>query len=169
MTPEDIRILYEYDAWANRRMLEVVSALTTEQLTKDMGSSFRSIRDTMAHLINGKWLWLERWQGRTPPAFPDPTEYPDFASLERRYQEIEANIMAYVRGLSEERIHRVDEYKTTTAGVVRCPLWQMLQHLVNHGTYHRGQVTTMLRQLGAKAVATDMSFFYRERAAAAQA
>lgn len=169
MTPEDIQLLYEYDAWANRRMLEVVSALTTEQLTKDMGSSFRSARDTMAHIINGKWLWLERWQGRTPGAFPEPTEYPDFASLERRYIEIEKNVLAWVRELSEERIHSVDEYKTQTAGIFVCPLWQIMMHLVNHGTYHRGQVTTMLRQLGAKAVSTDMSFFFRERGAAARA
>jgi uncharacterized damage-inducible protein DinB len=166
MTAEDIRLLYEYDAWANHRLMDAVAALTTEQFTRDMGSSFRSVRDTMAHIINGQWLWLERWQGRTPGAFPDPKEYPDFASLQKRWEEVEKNVMAFVRGLSAERIAHVDEYKTQTAGIFTCPLWQVMQHLVNHGTYHRGQVTTLLRQLGAKAVSTDMSFYYRERGAA---
>ena len=167
MTPEDIRTLYEYDAWANHRQLDAVAALTTEQFTKDMGSSFRSIRDTMAHIINGQCLWLERWQGRTPGAFPPPTDYPDLASLRKRWEEVEKNMQAFVRGLDAARIAHKDEYKTQTAGTFHCPLWQMLQHVANHGTYHRGQVTTILRQLGAKAVSTDMSLFYRERGAAA--
>ena len=53
-------------------------------------------------------------------------------------------------------------------GVYRNPLWQSMQHLVNHGTYHRGQVTTMLRQLGAQPILTDLMHFYREHAAAAR-
>jgi len=60
-------------------------------------------------------------------------------------------------------LDRVMEYKTLKFGVYRNPLWQSMQHLVNHGTYHRGQVTTLLRQLGAKAIATDLMHFYRER------
>ena len=167
MTLEDIQLLYEYDAWANHRLLDAVAALTTEQFTKDMGSSFRSVRDTMAHIMGAQWLWHERWNGRTPAALPAATDFPDLPSLRNRWAEVEKDLLGFVRGLSADRIAQVDEYKTQSAGVVRCPLWQMLQHLVNHGTYHRGQVTTMLRQLGAKAVSTDMSLFYRERAAAA--
>ncbi len=169
MTPQEIQVLFEYDAWANHRLLDAVAALTQEQFTRDLGSSFPSVRDTLAHIMGGQWIWLERWQGRTPTGLPAATDFPDLASLRKRWAEIEADLLAFVRGLSAERIAAVYEYKTLTAGTFSAPLQYMLQHLVNHGTYHRGQVTTMLRQLGAKSVSTDLSFFYRERGAAAAA
>jgi len=169
MTPEEIRVLYEYDAWANHRLLDAAKALTQEQFTRDMGSSFPSVRDTLAHIMGGQWLWLERWQGRSPTSLPAATDYPELLSLRKRWAEVEKNLLTFVRGLTMEQLASVDEYKTQTAGTFSCPLWQIMQHLVNHGTYHRGQVTTMLRQLGAKSVSTDLSFFYRERGAATPA
>ena len=77
--------------------------------------------------------------------------------------------MSFVRGVTQEDLDRTLEYKTLKFGVYRNPLWQSMQHVVNHGTYHRGQVTTLLRQLGAQAVLTDLIHFYRERATAAGA
>jgi len=74
-----------------------------------------------------------------------------------------------VRGLRQEDLDRVLEYKTMKFGVYKNPLWQSLQHVVNHGTYHRGQVATMLRQHGAQPIPTDLMHFYRERAVAAGA
>ncbi len=170
MTPEDIRTLYEFDAWANRRLLEAASALTPEQLTRDLGSSFRSVRDTLVHIMGAQWVWLERWNGRTPQGLPGAGDFTTVEQIRSRWAEIEHDLLAYVGGLSATDIAEVREYKTLTSGVVRNPLWQSLQHLANHGTYHRGQVTTMLRQLGAKTVPTDLIVFYRdlEKAAAAQ-
>ena len=167
MTPEEIRVLYEYDAWANHRLLDAAAALTPAQFTRDLGSSFPSVRDTLAHIMFGQWIWLERWQGRTPTKLPSAEDFTDLASLRKRWAEIETDLQAFVRGLSAERIAAVSEYKTLTAGTFKSQLGHMLQHLANHGTYHRGQVTTLLRQLGAKSVSTDLSFFYRERGAAA--
>ena len=169
MIPTEIQVLFEYDAWANHRLLEAVAALTPEQFTRDMGSSFPSVRDTLAHIMGGQWIWLERWQGRNPTRLPSAEEFPDLPSLRNRWTQIETDLLAFVRGLTAERIAAVSEYKTLTAGTFTSSLEHMLQHLVNHGTYHRGQVTTMLRQLGAKSVSTDLSFFYRERGAAASA
>jgi uncharacterized damage-inducible protein DinB len=169
MTPEDIRVLYEYDAWANHRILDATAALTPEQFTQPMNSSFSSVRDTLAHIMFGQWIWLERWQGRMPTALPAAEGFPDLASLRKRWAEVEADLLAFVRALTAERIAEVSEYKTRTAGTFTSPLGHVLLHLVNHGTYHRGQVTTLLRQLGGKSVSTDLSLFYRERGAAAAA
>jgi uncharacterized damage-inducible protein DinB len=169
MTLEEIRLLYEYDAWANHRLLDAAAALTPDQFTRDLGSSFPSVRDTLAHIMGGQWIWLERWQGRTPTRLPAAADFPDLPSLRKRWMEVETDLLAFVQGLTLGRIASVSEYKTLTAGTFTSPLWQMLQHLVNHGTYHRGQVTTMLRQLGAKSVSTDLSFFYRERSRSASA
>jgi uncharacterized damage-inducible protein DinB len=169
MNPEEMVQLYEYNAWADRRVLEAASALTREQFTKQLGSSFSSVRDTLSHILGVEWLWLERFQGRSPVAIPDDSEYADIAKLKASWASFEPTLLNFVRGLTRGDLDRVMEYKTMKFGVYRNPLWQSMQHLVNHGTYHRGQVTTMLRQLGAQPILTDLMHFYREQAAAAKA
>lgn len=169
MSPEDIRVLYDFNAWADRRSLSAAAALTQGQFTKPMGNSFSSVRDTLAHIFGAEWIWLERFQGRSPSSLPDATEYPDIATLGARWGEFEPRLLEFVRGLTQADLDRVLEYKTLKFGVYRNPLWQSMQHVVNHGSYHRGQVTTLLRQLGAQPLLTDLMHFYRERGVAAGA
>jgi len=169
MSPEDVRLLFEYNQWANRRSLTAAAALTPEQFTKALGSSFASVRDTLAHIYGAEWIWLERFQGRSPASLPDTTQYADIQSLRASWGEFEPRLMSFVRGVTQQDLDRTLEYKTLKFGVYRNPLWQSMQHLVNHGTYHRGQLTTLLRQLGAQAVLTDLIHFYRERTTAASA
>ena len=169
MTPEEMGTLYDYNAWANHRQLEAASKLTIEQFVKPMGSSFGSVRDTLAHIFGAEWIWLERFQGRSPSSLPDTTQFKDLASLQERWAELEGRLLGFVRGLTERDLERTIEYKTLKFGVYKNPLWQSMQHVVNHGTYHRGQVTTLLRQLGAEPILTDLMHYYRERAVAAGA
>jgi len=169
MTSEDFRLLYDYNLWANHRVLQACEPLSREQFTRDLGSSFPSVRDTLVHIFGGEWLWLERWHGRSHNAVPPATDCPDLESLRRRWSGIDRNLLDYVVSLSPADIERVVEYKTTKGVLQATPLWQTLQHVANHGTYHRGQVTTLLRQLGTNAVATDLILFYRERVARASA
>jgi uncharacterized damage-inducible protein DinB len=167
MNPTEMVTLYEYNAWANRRALEAASALTREQFTKQMGSSFSSVSDTLSHIYGGEWVWLERFQGRSPAAFPDTSEFVDITKLKTSWGAFELKLMNFVRGLTQEDLDHMMEYETFKFGVYRNPLWQSMQHVVNHGTYHRGQITTMLRQLGAQPILTDLMHFYREQASAA--
>ncbi|HLZ93601.1 MAG TPA: DinB family protein [Candidatus Acidoferrum sp.] len=169
MSPDEIRVLYEYNAWANRRSLSAAAALTPEQFTKPMASSFSSVRDTLAHIFGAEWIWLERFQGRSPSSLPDTTQYPDVAALGERWGEFEPRLLNFARNVTQSDLDRILEYKTLKFGAYSNPLWQSMQHLVNHGSYHRGQVTTLLRQLGASAVLTDLMHYYRERAVAAKA
>jgi uncharacterized damage-inducible protein DinB len=169
MTPQEMRTLYEYNAWANHRSVDAASALRAEQFVQPMGSSFGSVRDTLAHIFGVEWVWLERFQGRSPSSLPDTTQFQDIASLRERWKELEARLLGFVRGLTQTDLDRMLEYKTLKFGAYRNPLWESMQHLANHGTYHRGQVTTLLRQLGAQPIATDLMHFYRERATAAGA
>lgn len=169
MKPDEMAVLYEFNAWADRRVLEAASALSKEQFTKPLGSSFSSVRDTLAHIYGVEWLWLERFQGRSPSAIPDAKEYNEIEGLRARWAEFEPLLLNFARGLTQDDLDRVMEYKTMKFGIYRNPLWQSMLHLVNHGTYHRGQVTTMLRQLGTQPILTDLMHFYRERATAATA
>jgi uncharacterized damage-inducible protein DinB len=165
MNVEDFRRLYDYNSWANRRTLDSCTPLSDEQFTRDLHSSFRSVRDTLAHILLVEWLWLERWKGRSPEKFPPAADFPTLESARNRWSQIEGDLLGYITALTQQDIDRIVSHKTTAGVPQAAPLWQMLQHLVNHGTYHRGQVATMLRQLDAKPISTDLILFYRERAA----
>ena len=165
MQPEEILALYEFNAWANQRTLQAVGALSTEQFVRELGSSFSSVRDTLVHIYGVEWVWLERLRGRSPAGFPATKEFADVGKLKLRWTELETIQLQYARGITQADLEEVVEYKTLSFGPGRNPRWQMMQHVVNHGTYHRGQVTTLLRQLGARAVGTDLITFYRENKA----
>ncbi len=162
--PAAVRLLYEYNAWANHRTLDSCNDLSEEQFTRDLGSSFRSVRGTVVHILGAEWVWLERWHGRSPRALPAAEEFPRLASVGSHWAELESNLLRFINGLSAEELARVHSFHTLTAGTAANPLWQTVQHVVNHGSYHRGQVATLLRQLGAKPLFTDFIYFCRERA-----
>ena len=162
MTVQDLQTMLDYHYWARDRLLAAVEALTPEQYTRDMGNSFKSIRDTITHTYAAEWAWHERWQGRSPTALLPADAFPDLASLKGAWSGLEANVRAFVAGLGDSGTDRVIEYKLLSGQLGASPIWQMLQHVVNHASYHRGQVTTMLRQIGAEpAKPMDMIAYYR--------
>jgi uncharacterized damage-inducible protein DinB len=167
MSPEEMQPLFEYNAWANRRSLAAAEKLSTEQFTKPMGSSFSSVRDTLAHIYGAEWIWLERFQGRSPSALPNVTLFADVRTLRETWAVHEERLLVFVAGLNQTDLDQILEYKTLKFGVYSNPLWQSMLHVINHGTYHRGQVTTLLRQLGAQPILLDLMHFYRERSTGA--
>jgi len=113
-----------------------------------------------------EWLWLERWQGRSPDKFRRQTDFPTIESVRRRWTEIEPNLIEYIASLKPEDLERVTSHKTTAGVPQSAPLWQMLQHLVNHAPITAVNLPQCCASLDAKAVSTDLIVFYRERAAA---
>ena len=157
--------MLDYHYWARDRLLDALQAVAPEQLTRDLGSSFKSIHETMVHTYAAEWAWHSRWQGTSPTALLPADQFPDLAAVRSAWTELEAKLRAFVDGLGENGIERVFEYKLLSGQAGATPFWQMLQHVVNHASYHRGQVTTMLRQIGAApAKPMDMIAFYRTRA-----
>jgi uncharacterized damage-inducible protein DinB len=163
MTPEDCRLLFEYNAWANRRILDSCDALPEDQFTQNLRSSFPSVRETLAHIAAAQWIWTERWHGNSPTAPPDWYKAAGRAALREKLVELDRNLIEFISRLGPADLERVTEYRNMSGQPSAQPLWQPLQHLANHGTYHRGQIVTMLRQLGAVAPHTDLIVFYRER------
>jgi uncharacterized damage-inducible protein DinB len=166
MTPAEMQQLFDYNTWANHRSLQAASALSPEQFTKPLASSFSSVRDTLVHICGAEWVWHERFEGRSPSAIPDFSALQSVEALREHWTAQESKLLAFVQRVTQADLDAAMEYKTINFGVYKNPLWQSMQHVVNHGTYHRGQVTTMLRQLDAKPILTDLMHFYRERAAA---
>lgn len=164
MTLSDLQTLVDYHYWARDRLLEAIEPLTAEQWRRDLGSSFKSIHETVAHIYGAEWAWHQRWQGKSPTSLFPAENVPDVASVRRAWSELEAKVRTFLAGLGEPGITRVFDYRMLNGTEASSPFWQMLQHVVNHASYHRGQVTTMLRQLGAQpGKSMDLIAFYRSR------
>jgi uncharacterized damage-inducible protein DinB len=158
-----IRELYDYNRWANQRTLAATAKLTGDAFTRAMGNSFSSVRDTLAHILGAEWIWLERWRGRFPTALLDAADFPTVRSLESRWQTVERDQADFIQALTPQRLSENLAYLNRSGQRFSYPLWQQMVHVVNHASYHRGQVTTLLRQLGAEAVSTDFLDYYDEK------
>ena len=159
MNKQDIEYLYGYNRWANARVLDAASKLTPEQYSRDLQSSHRSVRDTLAHILGAEWIWLERWKGVSPNALLNPSEFPTVESLKKRWAVVEGDYTEFINGVTDGSLATVIAYTNTRGEEWAYPLGQMLQHVMNHSSYHRGQVTTMLRQLGAQVNPVDLLVF----------
>ena len=163
MTLQDLRTLVDYHYWARDRVLAAAELLPPDQFTREMGSSFRSVRDTLAHIYAAEWAWHQRWIGQSPTGLP-AGEFPDVASLRAKWTALESDVRAFLEGAGESGLDRVFDYTMIDGRTGSSVFWHMLQHVVNHATYHRGQVTTLLRQLGAAPPESmDLIRFYRTR------
>jgi uncharacterized damage-inducible protein DinB len=162
MNVRDLQLLIDYHYWARDRLLDALEPLTPEQFTRDMGNSFRSIRDTAAHIYAAEWAWYSRWIGHSPTALLPADMFPDLATLRQIWSEHESKVRAFFSPRDEDGINQVIGYTLLSGHTGASVLWQMAQHVVNHATYHRGQVVTMLRQLGAAPPKPmDLIAFYR--------
>jgi uncharacterized damage-inducible protein DinB len=182
MNVDDIQTLYAYNRWATLRLFSSLEKLRAQQVATEVQSSFPSIRETVFHILFAEWLWLKRWQGVYPhSALPNPDatsttwatlspggippahELTTIAELKSFWDSIDRERQEFLAKLDDDSLHATVAFKDMAGNPYSEPLVQLLQHVVNHGTYHRGQVTTILRQAGAATVALDMLFFFREQ------
>jgi uncharacterized damage-inducible protein DinB len=166
MNKDDIQLLFEYDRWANNSVLQAASTLSAELVTRDLGGSFRSVRDTLVHIISGEWGWLTIFKERSLTSefvtdlwtrigvTFDPNAYCDIDAVMLKWAEVEREQIEFVSHVTDESLGRMLPIRAT-----QLSLAHLMQHMANHSTYHRGQVSLMMRQLGAEPVATDFARF----------
>ena len=164
--PDEIRELFEYNRWANARILDAAAALDDDALTRDLGSSFPSVLATLVHVMSADWIWLRRWAGESPAGAPAEWDASSLPAVRARWDAIQAERDALVAALDDAALDRELTYRKVDGSEHTNRMAEMLRHVVNHSTYHRGQVVTMLRQLGATPPSTDLIVFHRQRAAA---
>lgn len=160
MELDQIRALHDYNKWANERIFDAVSNLTPEQYTRDMQSSHRSVRDTFVHVISVEWIYQQRVNGDSPKSLWSSLDFPTVPKLREEWVKLVGRQMAFTDNLTEEQLKTPITYINLAGEPNTYSLWQILQHVVNHSSYHRGQITTMLRQLGAVPVSTDFLLYY---------
>lgn len=157
MNTQDARTLFAYNLWGNRRLLDAASRLTPAEFTRDLGASFGSVRGTLVHILWGERRWLRFWVDGSLIAEPGPDELPDAAALEESASSLERDRRAFAAELSDSRL----EGRLSVRGQ-DFALGELIQHALNHSTYHRGQVALLLRQLGHTPPATDYRLFLSE-------
>jgi uncharacterized damage-inducible protein DinB len=154
----------EYTRWATLRTLAAVKPLSDEEITRDLRNSFGSVLGTLEHIFAGDRIWLSRLQGNPRTTLKDVGESFTLASLEAAWRTL---LDDFVRTASDLDPSATLHYRNLKGVEYQMPIWQIIMHVVNHGTHHRGQVVTMLRQLGYPAPALDLHVFFQELAAAA--
>jgi uncharacterized damage-inducible protein DinB len=152
---ESLATLYAFNRWANAKALESVEALTRDEYERSIGGSFGSVRGTLVHLYGADWVWLERLHGRSPRAMPEGGELETLEGLRAKWREVEDGRDAFLAKLTAERLSEPLAYAGFDGKAFTRRLGDALFHMANHGTYHRGQVATLLRQLGRTAASTD--------------
>jgi uncharacterized damage-inducible protein DinB len=140
--------LFDHNYWARDRQLAVCGALPAADFARPLGGSFPSLQGTLAHLVWTEWLWLERWEGRSPQVRSLAGELPACGAIVERWRAVERDLRRYLSGVTEEALLLPLTYVNFRGERWTYPLWRTMMHLLLHQASHRGQVTNMLRQLG---------------------
>jgi uncharacterized damage-inducible protein DinB len=154
-----IRQLYAYNEWANARYFVAAGELSEEAYGRAVTSSFPSIRDTLGHVVGAEWIWLQRWLGESPTAQPSWTTGATRDELRRELDGVESARHGFLDGLDAARLGAPVSFRFLSGRPAEASLVALLVHVVNHSTYHRGQLATLFRQVGATPPPTDLLLF----------
>jgi uncharacterized damage-inducible protein DinB len=157
---DTIRGLYDYHWWANRRLLDVAAGLG-DAVERELGRHFSvpTLRGMFAHIYGADWIWLERWNGRSPTSIPGARELPTVAVLRERWDALEKDQRAFLESLTTSGLGRMVEYRNTGGTPFRAPLVGLLQHVPNHATHHRSEAATMITLVSGSPPDTGMSSY----------
>ena len=167
MTAQEARQHLRYSGWASKKLLDACMVLPPEEQTKARSISHGTILGTLGHIYFADRIWYQRTVDPST-TMPPMAEMSSTDALTRDWPELQGKWELWADSLSDSDLERVAKYTFTDGRTGETPVSQILLHVVNHATLHRGQLVAMLRQIGLKPPATDFIFYLRELAAAAK-
>jgi uncharacterized damage-inducible protein DinB len=162
MNKQDIQLLYEYNHWANTRILNATSHVSAEEFLAPASYPHGGLRGTLVHALFAEWIWRNRWEGSSPTHRLKPEDFPTFQSLQERWAEEENLLMNFVEGLTDEKLNNAFDYTSLEGKPFQRILWQAMAHLVNHGTQHRTEAAALLTDMGHSPGDLDLVLFLIE-------
>lgn len=164
MDKSDLKLLFDYNDWANARVLAACRDLSDEQMRVPMNCSFTNLMGTLAHIYGAELFWRRRLQEGVSPTVPLPTgaDFPSLAELASAWEMERAKLRDYVEGLSAEGLNRWVEYTTTSGKPQANTLWKALLQVVFHGTQFRAEAGAVMAVMGHSPGDLDFIFFLRE-------
>ena len=155
--------LYDYNVWANHRSLLAARGLTREQFFRQLGHSWGSVHGVLLHIMNSEWIWLSRWKGHSPDAFPPANEFPTLEALQERWEALETEMQEFLVSQTPDSLELQIQYRTTRGSPRSQVLWQMMAHVPNHGTHHRGELAAMFATLDVEHEEEDFLHYFLEK------
>ncbi|MFA5984984.1 MAG: DinB family protein [Methylococcaceae bacterium] len=154
------KIMAEYNEWMNTRLYSLCAALSDDELQQDRGAFFKSIYLTLNHITYGDLAFMSRFTG-DPVAVPelDKALFPSFSILHKNRKSLDIRIIDWSCSLTESWLAEPLTYQSKVDGKYRTvQKWILVTQMFNHQTHHRGQVTTLLSQIGLDMGSTDIPF-----------
>ncbi|NJL94491.1 MAG: DUF664 domain-containing protein [Anaerolineae bacterium] len=163
MDPTVIRTLFEYHYGQYRRVWQAVMQLNDAQFTQEVPYSNGSLRNHLVHVASVDARWLARVQGNPPPDRLDPAHFPSRQAARTQWEDVERASLAYIRVISPEKLAETLAFDLPQRGGPKHnPVWQVLHHVVNHGTDHRAQMLWILHNFGAPTFEQDLMIYLWE-------
>ncbi len=163
MNKNDIMTLYDYNYWANARILNATGRVTPEQFVAPANLSHGSLRGILVHAFGAEMIWRLRCQeGISVTAVPSENEFPTSGDLLTRWQAEERAMRSYLALLSDIDLNTEIQYRNTKGAPFANILWKILAHVVNHGTQSRAEAGIALTMFGQSPGDLDMILFFRE-------
>ncbi|MBC7873476.1 MAG: DinB family protein [Ferruginibacter sp.] len=153
-----------YNIWASQRILDVILALPEEKQLAEVPSSFNSLYKTVLHMWDAEGIWWQRMKMQERIVVPSESIKGTMQDVSNALIQQSKQWEEWVGNASDLSLDHVFQYQNTKREVFKMPVYQMLHHVFNHGTYHRGQLINILRQLGVEKVPqTDFSLWTRSK------
>jgi uncharacterized damage-inducible protein DinB len=163
MTKQYFKEIAEYNLWANTIVCDWLEQITDEQWNKEIFSSFNSIQETVLHIISAEKAWLQRFK-KQPVEWLQSTYRGTKNEHIKLWKDNSAELKAFIDAFDENDFNKNLDFKRLNGDAYSMPYYQLFAHVVNHATYHRGQLVTMLRQAGFRNVSsTDLLGVYRNK------
>lgn len=164
MTKQYFQELAEYNLWANNIVCNWLEQINDEQWTREIISSFNSIQETVLHVISAEKAWLERFKKNPNIVWLQN----DFKGTKDEHIQLSkatsTELKSFIDAFDEKDLNTNLDFKRLNGEAYSMPYYQLFAHVVNHATYHRGQLVTMLRQAGFNGVgSTDLLGAYRKK------
>ena len=160
VSAETLRLHLDYSAWSSRRLVDEAAMLTAEELNRDFQTSDHNVLGTLAHVFAADRVWLSRVKGEAPGAFITPEDR-RLEVLQSEWPALHQRWKLFTDPLNDQDVLAIISYSDTKGNPYKSPMWQILLHLVNHGTHHRGQVSGFLRAMGHTPPPVDLIAYYR--------
>lgn len=160
LTPEYLARLFEYNRWANERVLLAAEQLSDFDLKKDQGHSWGSIHAMLVHMLSAEWIWLRRLQGHSPAGLLSAAEFPTVDAVRTRWAVIASNLFAFLHEQTPANLMQDVHYRSTEGNAYTLKTWQILVHVANHATHHRGELAAMFALLDVPHEEDDWLFYF---------
>ena len=161
ISADTLRMHLNYTTWASARLLEAAGKLSPEELSRDFGTADKNVVGTLAHIFAADRVWMARIHGEPPAKFITPEDR-DLALLNREWPALLQGWKQWAGGLNDQSISQMASYQDLKGNPWTTPYLQIILHVVNHGTHHRGQASGFLRAMGHTPPALDLTWYYRE-------